>query len=293
LNQFVFNVQRIGLKPILIYLMSKKSPFLQLKSALIHGHILDIDITSTSKEQVLRIFRSSLDKFFVPGQIASKIFVVTPNPELINLCQRDLVLREVVNSATFAPPDGVGLVFAWKALGLPGTPKLIKGRELFKSLVELANKKSWRVFLLGDKTALKTKEVLLRSFKNIIIEAEEGPWLDKEANPLSSEDKVKEEKVVAQINRFKPQMLFVGFGVPKQEKWVYKWLPRLDAGSAMVVGGTFDYFAGKAALPPEFLEKVGLEWLWRLIRQPWRAPRILSAVVVFPFRVLASKIGQK
>jgi N-acetylglucosaminyldiphosphoundecaprenol N-acetyl-beta-D-mannosaminyltransferase len=116
-----------------------------------------------------------------------------------------------------------------------------------------------------------------------------GPWLDKDANPLGPQNRLVEEKSIARINEFKPHILFVGFNAPKQEKWVYKWLPHLKVGSAMVLGGTFDYFAGRAALPPEWMEKLGLEWLWRLIREPWRAPRIFNAVVVFPIRVVASR----
>ena len=267
----------------------KKALFLQYKTSLKYGTILNVNLTSTSKEQVLRIFRSNLAKFAPPTPSASKLFVVTPNPELINMCQSDSDLLRVVNSATLASPDGVGITFAWKFLGLSGEPTLIKGRELFHELIKLSNKKAWKVFFLGDKTAVETKKVLSRSFKRVAIEAEVGPWLDKEGNPLSEEDERREAEVIAKINQFRPHILFVGFNAPKQEKWVYNWLPRLDAGSAMVVGGTFDYFAGKAVLPPKWMGSLGLEWLWRLIREPWRAGRIFSAVVIFPIRVVVSK----
>ena len=271
--------------------MIKKALFLQRKSSLKYGTILKVNITSTSKEQVLRIFRSSLTKFAPSVASNSKIFVVTPNPELINMCQSDSELLKVVNSATLASSDGIGITFAWRFLGLSGMPKLIKGRELFYELIKLANKKGWRVFFLGDLTAMGTKKVLTRSFKRVLIEAEEGPWLNKEGNPLGEDDKRKEAQVVARINQFSPQILFVGFNAPKQEKWVYKWLPELNVGSAMVVGGTFDYFAGKTSLPPKWMENLGLEWLWRLIREPWRVGRIFNAVVVFPARVILSKFA--
>ena len=270
--------------------MKKKSLFLQYKSSLKYGSILHVNVTRTSKEQVLRIFRSNLTKFSPPVESNYKIFVVTPNSELVNMCQSDPNLLNVVNSATLASADGVGITFAWRFLGLPGNPTLIKGRELFYELIKLANKMGWRVFLLGDKTAIETKTILSRSFKRVLIKAEEGPLLDNWANPISEKEKRKEEEVVVRINQFKPHILFVGFNAPKQEKWIHKWLPKLDAGSAMVVGGTFDFFAGKAALPPKWLEGLGLEWLWRLIREPWRAGRIFNAVVIFPIRVVLSRL---
>jgi N-acetylglucosaminyldiphosphoundecaprenol N-acetyl-beta-D-mannosaminyltransferase len=222
--------------------------------------------------------------------VSAKIFVVTPNPELINLCQSDRELLKVVNSATLAAPDGVGITFAWRFLGLSGEPSLLKGREIFYGLVKLANKKGWRVSFLGDKTAEGAKNTLLQSLKGLEIQAEEGPWLDSKGNPLNPEENHRDEEVISKINKFRPHILFVGFNAPKQEKWVYKWLPKLDVGSAMVVGGTFDYFAGKATLPPKWMEDAGLEWLWRLIRQPRRIGRIFNAVIVFPIRVVLNKV---
>jgi N-acetylglucosaminyldiphosphoundecaprenol N-acetyl-beta-D-mannosaminyltransferase len=273
--------------------MRKKIQIYYNESALKHGKILDVYLTSTSLEKVLRFFDSRLTRFSTENKSIPKVFVVTPNPELVNMCQSDGALLKIVNSATLAPIDGVGLTFAWRFLGLAGRPQRIKGRVLFYELIKLANQKGWRVFFLGDKTVKTTKTVLSRNFKRVLIEAEEGPWLDTDANPLNSQERKKESEVVTRINAFGPHILFVGFGVPKQEKWVYKWLPKLNVGSAMVLGGTFDYFAGKAVLPPNWMEKLGLEWLWRLTRQPWRVPRILSAVVAFPLRVLASKITRK
>src|SRR3990172_3927250 len=96
----------------------KNTFFLQYKSSLKYGIILNVNLTSTSKQQVLRIFRSNLTKFAPPIASASKLFVVTPNPELINMCQSDSDLLRVVNSATLSSSDGIGITFAWRFLGL-------------------------------------------------------------------------------------------------------------------------------------------------------------------------------
>ena len=159
---------------------------------------------------------------------------------------------------------------------------------MFLELIKLANKKRWKVFLLGG-SASKAKEVLERSFGGVKIEANDGPMFNKEGKPKQKEDKKEEIEIVKRINEFKPQLLFIGFGAPKQEKWLARWLPTLKVGGGMVVGGAFDYIAGKSPVPPRFLADTGLEWLWRLITQPWRIKRIFNAVIIFPLRVFLSK----
>ena len=297
--------------------MTTEPLFYLPKSALKHGKILDVNIVSTSKGQVLRFFRSRITA-------REKFYMVTPNPEIILAAQKDLKLKKILNSAAVSLPDGIGLAQAAKFLSfstprnplirvvvlffqgllvglatffnrdwLTSTLKPVPGRAIFMQLMGLANQKGWRVFFLGDRTVGKAKERLTANLKSVKVEAMEGPWLDDKANPKTEEEKAKEANCIARINEFKPQILFVGFNAPKQEKWVYKWYKRLDIGSAMVVGGTFDYFAGKATLPPKWMEQAWLEWLWRLIRQPWRIGRIINAVIVFPIKVCLSKLGQR
>ncbi len=114
-----------------------------------------------------------------------------------------------------------------------------------------------------------------------------GPRLNAAGEVVSGDDCLKK------INAARPDLLFVGFGMPKQEKWIYKNVKKLDAKGIMTVGGTFDYVFGKARLPPQWLEKPGLEWLWRLLHEPKRGSRILNAVIIFPLKVLCSKLWQK
>jgi N-acetylglucosaminyldiphosphoundecaprenol N-acetyl-beta-D-mannosaminyltransferase len=262
-----------------------KKPTLPLpKTSPKHGKILGINVSSTHKREVLSFFETKVAR-------QEKFLVVTPNPEIIVQAQRDRKLTDIINTAALAIPDGVGLGLAWRFLGLPGSLELIKGRELFLDLLKLSDKNGWRTFFLGDKTVFATKQKLSSSFSKVKIQAAEGPWLDSDASPISERESVKEQGCIAKINKFKPHLLFVGFGAPKQEKWVSKWLPKLSTQGVVVVGGTFDYIAGKAALPPEWMDKSGLEWLWRLINQPSRLGRVINAVFVFPLKVLLEKAG--
>ncbi len=282
------------------------------------AQILSIQLSSTSKIRVLRFVRGRLSIFDKNASKRAKFIIVTPNPEIVTKAQKDKELARILNSADLSLPDGIGLAAAhrfmtfratkWKALRAPvllvqgfvvGTAvlfadewltrdlKIIKGREFFLELMKLANKKDWRVFLLGGEegAAKKATKNLQKSLKRVVLESAEGPMLDENAIPVSKGDVKIEKDVVRKINKLRPHILFVALGAPKQEKWLDKWMENLDIGGAMVVGGTFDYMAKKTALPPKWMEKLGLEWLWRLMSQPGRAKRIFTAFPLFPLRV--------
>jgi len=261
--------------------MMTKNDLQAIKTGRKIGNILGVNVNSTRKSKVL----VSVRDFIARGY---KFYIVTPNPEIILKSQKDKNLLLALNGATISIPDGVGLKLADPSLNI------IKGRDLFLSLISLANKKGWRVFLLGGlgREAEISKQKLEISYRSLKMESSAGPKLDNEAEPVSESDINIQNDVVKRINDFKPQLLFVAFGAPKQEKWIARWLPKLDVGGAMVVGGTFRYLAGTTHLPPKWLEKIGLEWLWRVLAEPQRLRRIFNAVIVFPFKVWLSKINQ-
>jgi N-acetylglucosaminyldiphosphoundecaprenol N-acetyl-beta-D-mannosaminyltransferase len=259
-------------------LMNQKMKFAKVKTERKHGQILQVRLNSTSTTSVLARVAD-----FISCNVKFTLF--TPNPEIILRAQKDLVLLKALNQADLAIPDGVGLKLADLSL------KIIKGRELFLDLIALAHKKSWRVFLLGGlgREAEISKRKLEISYRNLRIESSQGPKLDNSAEPVSAKDTIIEEEALARINKFAPQLLFVGFGAPKQEKWIAKNLAKLNIGGAMAVGGTFRYLAGVAKLPPKWLETAGLEWFWRFLTEPQRFSRIFRAVVVFPIKVIIER----
>ena len=282
-----------------------------------YDKIFNIGLNSTSVAKVLAFVRSSLDR-------RRKFSIVTPNPEIILVAGEDKALAEAINKASLAIPDGIGLSQAARFLSLPAPRNIllrtpicffqglwvglgtflwrrwiqealptIKGRKLFMELVKLSNKKRWKVFFLGGEKgeARGAGEKLRRSFKRVRIAYSQGPMLNADARPVTKADRDIEKHALRQISEFRPEILFIGFGAPEQEKWLAKWLPSLDIGGGMVVGGTFRYFSGDAKLPPAWMEEFGLEWLWRLITEPWRLKRILAAFPIFPLKVFFYKLN--
>lgn len=249
-----------------------------IKKAQKQDKILGINITSSSKEEVLSSVKDKLSD-------SRSFYIVTPNPELVLMAQDNIDLKNALNSADFAIPDGTGL-----KLAIPNL-HIIKGRELFLDLIELANKNKWKVFLLGglgNEAELACKH-LISLYPNIFISFDNGPVLNQKAELESQVDAKSYKDAVDRINKFNPDLLFVAFGNPKQEIWIHKNLNKLKVGGAMAVGGSFRYVAGLSKLPPKWVQRLGLEWFWRLITEPMRLKRILNAVVIFPLRLFLYK----
>lgn len=243
------------------------------------GKIMEINVNSTTVSEVLGRVKDFISD-------SEKFYIVTPNPELILMAQKNKKLKIALNEADMSVPDGVGLKIANPSLNI------IKGRELCDSLIRLASQKGWKVFFLGglDNEAQLAAQKLQIINNKAEIDFAPGPKLNSNAKPSSKKDVEIEKQVIERINKFAPQLLFVAFGNPRQEIWINEHLSDLNIGGAMCVGGTLRYIAGISKLPPKWMASCGLEWLWRLITEPYRAGRVLNAVIVFPVKALLSKL---
>jgi N-acetylglucosaminyldiphosphoundecaprenol N-acetyl-beta-D-mannosaminyltransferase len=248
-------------------------------------NILGINVISTSMDKLLAALRDRVS-------YNRKFSIVTVNSELVLASTKNPKLKEALNAADFSVLDGVGLNYASRFLYGIGISR-IPGRILFERLIELANKKEWKVFFLGGegKEAALAADRLKINYKKVKIETFAGPMVDVNAEPKSKPDVELQKEAIASINKFGPQLLFVAMKNPKQEIWVQKNLRNLNVVGAMVVGGTFRYIAGISKLPPRWMAALGLEWLWRLVTEPYRAGRIINAVIAFPLRVFWYKVS--
>jgi len=242
-------------------------------------NILGVFVDNLSTKEVMEKIKEFLtDK--------KQHYIVTPNPEFLVAAQKDENFRKILNQADLAVPDGVGIILAAKILKKK-IKERIPGVDLTLKICQLAALNHWKVFLLGglNDSAFWASKKLQKKFPSLRIHFFSGGKIDLEGGGES------DDLIIKTINQFQPQILFVAFGQVKQEKWIKKNLSRLSSVKlAMGVGGAFAYLGGKAKRPPYILRRLGLEWLWRLILEPWRIRRIFNATVVFLFKVILEKL---
>ena len=202
--------------------------------------------------------------------------VYTPNSEIIMAAYKDDNFRDILNDAELLTADGIGVVYASKILGKPITERAA-GYDILCEILERIKGTSRSVFLFGGKpgVAETAEEKLKERYPGIVIAGTRNGYFKPE----------EEEDIVSQINSSGAELLLVCLGAPKQELWINKYKDKLNVKVAMGVGGSLDVFAGTALRAPDFYCKHGLEWFYRLMKQPSRAGRMI-ALPKFGFTVL-------
>jgi len=212
-------------------------------------------------------FAQALDEIQRMIEQGEKGYVVTANPEIIMRAQDDGAYREILNAAHMTWPDGVGVLMAGRLLGT-FIPERVTGSDGVPLIAQRAAEQGWRVYLLGAApgVAQQAAHILQERYPGLrIVGAEPG-------DPRPEFD----EEVVQRINAARPHILLVAYGAPKQERWMARNLPRLQVNVAIGVGGSLDFIAGVQKRAPVWVRRVGLEWLWRLVLEPWRWRRQLA-----------------
>lgn len=210
--------------------------------------------------------------------------VVTPNPEILLEAQKNSKFKEVLNQAELSIPDGTGIILASK-FKKEKLKQRVTGVDLMETVCQKIAKENLKVFLLGAApgVAKKTKEVLENKYPGLAIS---GTYA---GSPKKSE----ESKICEKINQSEAQLLFVAFGAPKQELWIYRNLKSTknltNIKVAIGIGGSFDFISGRITRAPKWMQKIGLEWLYRLIKQPSRIKRIFNATIIFPWKFITHK----
>ena len=190
-------------------------------------------------------------------------FIVAINPEKIMKAVDDKNLMKLLNSAAIQIPDGIGIVMASIIKG-GKIKRRITGIDLMEKICYRASKKSYRVFLLGAKPGIaeKASKILVERYPGLIIAGiMDGYFKD-------------DEEAVCGITNAKPDILFVAMGSPKQEYWITSNMEKLNVPLCMGIGGSLDVISGNVKRAPEIMRKSGLEWLYRLLKEPWRYKRM-------------------
>jgi N-acetylglucosaminyldiphosphoundecaprenol N-acetyl-beta-D-mannosaminyltransferase len=202
--------------------------------------------------------------------------IVTLNAEMAMQARANAALAEVIRQCGLVVPDGSGVVWALKRRGTPVTK--VAGVELVDALAALAAAKGFRIYLLGAKpgVAAEAGAKLTERYAGLTIAGVRDGY-------FGADD---ESTLVAEIRAAKPDILLVALGVPRQEFWIAEHQVALDVPVAMGVGGSFDVFAGRVRRAPLTFQRLHLEWLYRLVQEPWRFNRMRATLPAFVGEVL-------
>ncbi len=192
-------------------------------------------------------------------------YVVTPNVDHIVKLEKDEELRKIYDKADLVLTDGMPLIWISKLKSNPIKEK-VSGSDLFPRVCELAAHKGYKIFLLGaaEGVAKKAAENLKIIYPKLKICGTYSPSYGFEKN----DEEI--DYIISIINKAKPDILAVGLGAPKQEKFIYKYKYRLNVPVSLAIGASIDFEAGNVERAPKWMQKCGLEWLYRLLKEPKR-----------------------
>jgi len=202
-----------------------------------------------------------------------KSYIVTPNPEIVWMARRDRALSAAINGAGLVLPDGIGIVLAARILGTPLRCGRVPGIDFVAALFEKTAAAGGRVFLLGAKPGIAQEagKKLAEKYEGLVISGAEDGYFTEDG------------PVINLINASGSDLLLVCLGAPKQELWMAENSGLLDVPLCIGLGGALDVFAGRVKRAPAVFIKLGLEWFYRLIREPSRIKRMIK----LPLFVLA------
>lgn len=238
--------------------------------------IMGVRVDNKSMDEMLSIVVDKINK-------NQQYVIYTPNTEIIMMCQDDKEFLEYMNKSDANVPDGIGLVYASKIKNKPLKGKLA-GFDLSIKLLELAQEKKLKLYIVGGKPGVADKAIenIKTKYPNIeIVGSHHGYFKGAHLGLKAHEEEL---IVIDEINKSKPHILFVGFGAKKQEQWIEANRQNVKANIIIGNGGTIDVLSGAVKRAPDIYVKLGLEWLYRLMKEPQRIKRQL-AIPVFIARV--------
>lgn len=222
-----------------------------------YKELLGYKIFSDNKEELLKEIENK-----------KRVNIISGNPEVLyNGIKNEFLKNSFTKEDALIIPDGVGTLLAAKINGIDITEK-IAGIEVMNMLLEEARDKNLKVFLLGAKEEIliKCKEKIKESYDGIDIVGSNNGFFDLD----NCDD------LIEKINESKADILFVAMGAPRQEVFIEKYKDKLCCKIFMGVGGSFDVFAGNVNRAPQFMINIGMEWFYRVAKEPWRIKRLGS-----------------
>jgi len=239
--------------------------------------IMGVRINNISMNEVLKLAEQKIKN-------DEKYIIYTPNTEIIMMCQKDEEFLNIMNKSDINVPDGVGLIYAGKIKKFPLKEK-VAGYDLSINLLKMADEKGLKLYAVGGRpgVAEAAMQNVQKKYPGIkIVGAHHGYFKGTHLGEFGHEEEI---AVIEDINRHKPHILFVGFGAKKQEQWIEYNKDLINANIIIGNGGTLDGLAGIVKRAPDIFINLGLEWLYRLIKEPKRITRQI-VLPVFMFKVI-------
>lgn len=217
-----------------------------------------------------------------------KLLINTINAFSYDNARKDVLFSEALQKGDVLIPDGISIVKACRFLNAKSQPKeRIAGWDLFEYEMEKLNRVGGKVMFLGSSDAVLNliRQRVAEKYPKIEVDTYSPPY-----KPVFSDEE--NEAMISAINHSNPDLLWIGMTAPKQEKWAYTHLDRLDVHCHIgTIGAVFDFFAGTVKRAPERWQRVGLEWLYRLLSEPrrmWR--RYFIGNAKFIYYIMVEKI---
>lgn len=238
-------------------------------------HILGIPVNRVTREQA----STQVERWIQEKGRDIPRLVMTPDTTAVMRARRNSLLKRAYHHADLVTADGTGLVWSSKLWGSPASlPERVTGIDLIESLCQQASRNGYKLFMLGGRPGIASTAAHRLSQRHPalrIVGTHHGYVEDAEVGDL-----------LAHIRRTQPDILLVGMGVPRQERWMLRWRDRLNVPVVMGVGGSFDVLSGRIKRAPALWRRAGLEWFWRALMEPrrlWRArliPLFMGYVVL-------------
>ncbi len=231
------------------------------------AYVLGVRVDRVSQLQALDLVDQMIALFRASGNTLPCQQIVTVNTEFVMAAQKNIEFRQTINNAALVVADGIGVVWATRFVGFP-TPERITGTDTLVALAKRCAERGYRLYLLGAAPGVAEQTgVCLQAL---------APGLQIAGTYAGTPALAAEDAIIERIHAANTDVLCVAYGAPSQELWIYRNLPRLPTAVAIGVGGAYDFLSGRQRRAPRAMQRIGLDWLYRFYRDPWRWKRMLA-----------------
>jgi N-acetylglucosaminyldiphosphoundecaprenol N-acetyl-beta-D-mannosaminyltransferase len=240
------------------------------------AYVLGVRVDRLSQQQTLDMIEQIIVSRRASGNTLPCQQIITVNTEFVMAAQQNAEFRHTINTAALVIADGIGVVWATHYVDSPA-PERITGTDTLVALTKRCAQKGHRLYLLG--AAPGVAEQAAERLQAL------APGLEIAGTYAGSPTPAEEDAILERIHAANADVLCVAYGAPAQDLWIHRNLSRLSVAVAMGVGGAYDFLSGRQCRAPRAMQRMGLEWLYRLYREPWRWQRML-AIPHFMLQVL-------